>query len=181
MENGMKYDLCIIGGAGHVGLPLGVVFADAGVKTVLLDINKEALKKIESGQFPFKEKGGDEALQSALQKNNLSTTDDPKAISESKFIVIIVGTPVDEYLSPDFGGIIRLIDKSIEYFRDGQIIILRSTVFPGTTEKLQSHFLKKGKNVKLAFCPERIMQGNAIEELKIWPQLISGFDDETIK
>ena len=73
MENGMKYDLCIIGGAGHVGLPLGVVFADAGVKTVLLDINKEALNKIESGQFPFKEKGGDEALQSALQKNNLST------------------------------------------------------------------------------------------------------------
>lgn len=181
MENDMKYDLCVIGGAGHVGLPLGTVFADAGVKTILLDINKEALEKIRSGKFPFKEKGGDEVLQSALKKNALFTTDDPKAIGESKFVVIIVGTPVDEYLSPDFGGIIRLIDKNIEYFRDGQIVILRSTVFPGTTEKLQNHFLNKGKKVKLAFCPERIMQGNAIEELKIWPQLISGFDGETIK
>ncbi len=181
MENNAKYELCIIGGAGHVGLPLGVVFADCGVKTILLDINKAALEKIQSGRFPFKEKDGDEALQSALKKNLLFTTDSPEAISQSKFVVVIVGTPVDEYLSPDFGGITRLIDRSIDYFRDGQFVILRSTVFPGTTEKLQNHFLKKGKKVKLAFCPERIMQGHAIEELKLWPQIISGFDDETIK
>lgn len=54
----MKYELCIIGGAGHVGLPLGVVSANAGIRTVLLDVNTETLKKIQSGVFPFKEEGG---------------------------------------------------------------------------------------------------------------------------
>ena len=177
----MKYDLCVIGGAGHVGLPLGVVFADNGVKTVLLDINKKALDQIKAGRFPFVEKGGDEALQSALKKNMLFTSESPEVIGQSKFVVIIVGTPVDEFLSPDFRSILRLIDENIEHFRDGQVVILRSTVYPGTTEKLQHHFFSKNKKVKLAFCPERIMQGRAIEELKLWPQLISGFDDETIR
>lgn len=181
MENNWKYELCIIGGAGHVGLPLGVVFANSGVKTVLLDINKEALKKIESGKFPFKEKGGDEALKAALKSGNLSATDLSEAISDSKFVLIVIGTPIDEYLSPQFGGITRVIDRHINDFRDGQIVILRSTVYPGTTEKIQHYFHSRNKKVQLAFCPERITQGYAIEELKKLPQIISAFDDETLK
>jgi len=177
----LKYDLCIIGGAGHVGLPLGVVFANAGVRTVLFDINKESLTKIQSGRFPFKEKGGDEALQSALQKNMLFTTDSPEVISDSNAIVIVIGTPTDEYLSPQFGDITKLIDANAKHFRDGQLVILRSTVYPGTTEKVQNYFLEKGKNVKVAFCPERITQGYAIEELRLLPQIVSAFDDKTLK
>lgn len=180
MENN-KYDLCIIGGAGHIGLPLGVVFANGGLKTVLLDINKDVLAKIQSGKFPFKEEGGDEALKFALASGNLFTTDSPEAISDSKFILIVIGTPIDEYLSPQFGGITRVIDKYIDNFQDGQIVILRSTVYPGTTEKIQHYFHSKNKKVRLAFCPERIAQGYAIEELKRLPQIISAFDEETLK
>lgn len=176
-----KYDLCIVGGAGHIGLPLGVVFANSGVKTILLDINRDGLEKIQSGKFPFKEGGGEEALKSALLSGNLFATDSPEAIGNSQFVVIVIGTPIDEYLSPHFGGIIRVIDKYIDNFRDGQIVILRSTVYPGTTEKIQHYFHSKNKKVQLAFCPERITQGYAMEELKVLPQIISAFNEETLK
>lgn len=174
-------DLCIIGGAGHVGLPLGVVFANAGVNTVLFDINTESLDKIKSGVFPFKEKGGEEALQAALKKGKLSTSDSPEAVSRSKFVVIVVGTPIDEYLSPQFNNIARAIDKYIDYFRDGQIVILRSTVYPGTTEKVENYFRGKNKRVKTAFCPERITQSFAIEELQSLPQIVSAFDEDALR
>ena len=176
----MKYELCIVGGAGHIGLPLGIVFANSGTRTVLFDINQEALAKVRAGKLPFVEHGGDEVLKSALEKNCLFTSDTPEAITDSKYVVIVVGTPVDEYLSPQFGAINRLVDRYMDYFRDGQIVILRSTVYPGTTERIQNHFLAKNKKVKLAFCPERIMQGHAIEESRTLTQIISAFDDETL-
>ncbi|OGG40922.1 hypothetical protein A3A21_01395 [Candidatus Jorgensenbacteria bacterium RIFCSPLOWO2_01_FULL_45_25b] len=177
----MKYELCIIGGAGHVGLPLGVVFANSGVKTVLLDINKEALKEIQEGKFPFKERGGNEALRAALEKENLFTSSDPQTISEARFVLVVLGTPIDEYLSPEFGGITRALDKYESHFQEGQIVILRSTVYPGTTEKIQNYFSEKEKKVRVAFCPERITQGYAIEETKVLPQIVSAFDEETLK
>jgi UDP-N-acetyl-D-mannosaminuronic acid dehydrogenase len=180
MNGSIKYEVCIIGGAGHVGLPLGVVFADAGVKTVLLDINTEALKKIEKGQFPFMEKGGEDVLRSALVKKTLFIADSPKAISDSKYVIIVTGTPVDQYLRPDFKCVTRVIDEYLPYFRDGHIVILRSTVYPGTTDVIQKYFLEKGKRVKLCFCPERVTQGRAIEEIKQLPQLISAVDEDTI-
>ena len=184
MENNLgtqnfKYDLCIIGGAGHVGLPFGVAFADAGVKTVLVDINEEGLKTIQSGKFPFMEKGGDETLQSAFKKGTLFTSSSPETVSQSKFVVIVVGTPVDQYLNPKFGDINRLIEEYFDHFRDGQVLVLRSTVYPGTTEQIQKQFIRKGKNVRLAFCPERVVQGRAVEESKTLTQIISTFDDKT--
>jgi len=181
MEQNTKYELCIIGGAGHVGLPLGVSFANGGVKTILLDINKEALVKIGSGIFPFRERGGEEALRAALRSGNLFMTDKSEAISDSKFVLIVLGTPIDEYMSPQFGGIMRAIDRDIDRFRDGQVVILRSTVYPGTAEKTQNYFHEKGKNVRVAFCPERIAEGYAIEEIKILPQIVSAFDDDTLR
>lgn len=180
MSGNYKYDLCIVGGAGHVGLPLGVAFANGDVRTVLLDINRDALDKIRSGKFPFKEHGGDEGLQSALQKNTLFTDESPEVIRDSEHVLIVIGTPVDEYLSPDFKGIIELVDKYFVHFRDGQIIILRSTVYPGTTERIQKHFHAKGKKVRLSFCPERIMQGHSIVESRALTQIVSAFDEETI-
>lgn len=176
-----KYDLCIIGGAGHVGLPLGVFFARKRVKTVLLDINTEWLKKIESGVFPFKEKDGDEELKKALRLGTLSTSSKPNVISQSDFILLVIGTPVDEYLNPDFNGLVRMIDKFFPYFKNGQTLILRSTVYPGTSERIQSYFSERGKKIGVAFCPERIVQGKSLEELKKLPQIISGFDAKTIE
>ncbi len=176
-----QYDLCIIGGAGHVGLPLGVACAEGGLRTVLFDVNEKGLESVKRGIFPFKEEGGDEALKRVLKRGMLDATSDPESIRNSKQVLIVIGTPIDGYLSPQFGGITRVIDKYISYFRDGQIVILRSTVYPGTTEKVQHYFRTKNKNVRLAFCPERILQGHAIEDLRILPQIVSAFDDETLR
>lgn len=176
-----EQDICIIGGGGHIGLPLGVAFANAGLKVVLLDVNKEILQKIESGVFPFKEDNGDENLQKALKSGNLSTSYNPEMIVKSEIIITVIGTPIDEYLNPNFLGIIRTVNNYLEYFRDGQIFILRSTVYPGTTEKIQKYFQEKNKKIGVAFCPERIVEGKAFEEFKNLPQIISAFDEITLE
>jgi UDP-N-acetyl-D-mannosaminuronic acid dehydrogenase len=178
-QQSAKYEVCIIGGAGHVGLPLGVSFARKGVATVLLDINHVALKQIVAGKFPFREEGGDEALKAALKKKKLAVSSSPRVISESRFVVLVVGTPLDPFLNPYFRSVLSVVDSYLPYFRDGQICILRSTVFPGMTEKLQSYFGQRAKNVRVAFCPERVVEGKALEETQTLPQIISALDEKT--
>lgn len=176
------FDICIIGGAGHVGLPLGVSFALAGLRTVLLDINTKSVASIKKGKFPFKEKSGDASLRRALKSKMLTAITGPASvISKSDVVILVVGTPVDEYLNPKFGSLERVIEKYIPYFRDGQALMLRSTVFPGTSERVQNYFKKKNLHVGVAFCPERIVEGKALEELASTPQIISAFDQETLK
>ncbi len=175
-----KYDLCVIGGAGHIGLPLGVAFALKDVKTVLLDVNRPALDRIAAGEFPFKEDKGSESLRNALDKKMLFVSDDPAVISRSSIIMMIIGTPIDEYLNPNFHGIMKVVNNYLRYFVDGQILILRSTVFPGTTDRLRRFFEEKGKHIRISFCPERIVQGKALEEIENLPQIISGFDPQTV-
>lgn len=179
--NQFIHDVCIIGGGGHIGLPLGVAIANAGLRTVLLDINKEVLEKINSGIFPFKEENSTEELHKALQRGTLKTSSDPSVIAECSTIITVIGTPVDEYLNPNYLGIIRTINDNIEHFRNGQIFILRSTVYPGTSERIQKYFKEQGKDIGVAFCPERIVEGKAFTELKSLPQIVSAFDDNTLR
>ncbi|MSU73622.1 nucleotide sugar dehydrogenase [Candidatus Kaiserbacteria bacterium] len=176
-----KYDLCIIGGAGHVGLPLGVAFANRGVSTVLLDINETLLKKINSGIFPFKEKYGDRELKKALKRGTLHTSSDHKVISKSKMVLLVIGTPIDEYLNPDAHTLLEIIKMHLPYFLDGQVVILRSTLYPGTSERLQKVFDQSGKKIHVAFCPERIVQGESLRELLELPQIVSAFDKKTVR
>jgi UDP-N-acetyl-D-mannosaminuronic acid dehydrogenase len=171
------YDVCVIGGAGHVGLPLSVAFARKGIRTAIVDINERHCDAIRAGTFPFMELNGDEALAEALAKGTLSVHGTPDAISESAIVVIVIGTPIDEYLNPDFHGLVKLVEHHLPYFRDGQILLLRSTVFPGTTEMIQKFLHDRGKRVTVAFCPERIVQGKALEELAKLPQIISACDE----
>ena len=180
-ESKRTFDVCVIGGAGHIGLPLGVSFALAGLRTVLFDINKKSIASIRKGKFPFKEKKGNSSLRRALKSKLLTTTTGPASvISKSNIVVLVIGTPVDEYLNPQFGSLERIIEKYVPYFRNGQTLILRSTVFPGTSERIQNFFKKHNLNVGVAFCPERIVEGKALEELASIPQIISAFDKETL-
>jgi len=178
--NDYQYDICIIGGAGHIGLPLGLAFANQGLKVVLFDINRESLAKIEAGQFPFTEEGGDELLREVRLKNTLCTSSFPEAISQSAVVITIVGTPIDERLNPDMKSILQSCKDYFDYFKDGQILILRSTVYPGTTEMVRNYFQEKNKDIRVAFCPERIAEGKSLIELKNLPQIVSAFDDGTV-
>ena len=117
-----------------MGLPLGISFALVGVRTTLIDINEAAIAEIQAGRFPFKEAGGEQALPRALKGGNLRAVSGPASvIGESDIVVLVIGTPVDEYLNPRLADLFAVIDGYLPHFRDGQVLLLRSTVYPGTT------------------------------------------------
>ncbi len=172
-----KYDVCVVGGLGHVGLPLGICLADAGKRVIAYDINPKAIETVSQGEMPFLEKGATEVLRRVLNKT-FFVTDDKRSISQSHFIVVVIGTPVDEHLNPQFTLFKKFFDGIIDQLRDDHHIIFRSTVFPGTTRHIKKYLESKGIFCKISFCPERIAQGNAMEELKVLPQIVSSFDKE---
>lgn len=175
-SKGSVHDICIVGGLGHVGLPLGIAFAGAGQKVVLYDIDKRAADMVQGGKLPFKEAGGEEALKPVLGKT-LFVSNDKGSISGSHFVIIVIGTPVDEHLNPKFTIFKKFFDEIAAHVKDGQHIILRSTVYPGTTELVGKLLREAGRQVRVSYCPERIAQGNALEELKTLPQIVSSFDE----
>jgi len=173
----LPYDVCVVGGLGHVGLPLGISLAAAGKRIVLYDINEETGRIVESGKMPFLEHGAEPVLKQVLGKT-LSVTNDRKVISKAKFLIIVIGTPVDEHLNPELSIFREFFDGIIDLIRDEQHIILRSTVFPGITEWTCQYLNERGKKVRLSFCPERISQGEAMQELHQLPQIVASFDEE---
>lgn len=170
----------MIGGAGHVGLPLALTFADCGLRTVIYDIDGRALAAIRRGEMPFAEEGGPEALARALAGDGLEITDRPDLLSDCEFLVLVIGTPVDERLSPDFVGILNAVDECAAHLRKGQVLILRSTIFPGVSERVQRDLAERGLDVAVAFCPERVSQGHSLREIRDLPQIISAFDPATL-
>ena len=170
------YDVCVIGGLGHVGLPLGIALAETGKKVVLYDINTRTIDKVSQGRMPFIEKGAEPVLQKVLEQT-LFISHDKQVIANSHFLIVVIGTPVDEHLNPQFTLFKEFFKDIIDCICDEQHIILRSTVYPGTTAKIKSYLESQNKQTKVSFCPERIAEGKAMEELKSLPQIISSFDD----
>ena len=163
-----------MGGGGHVGIPLVLAFAEAGLRVNVHDINREVLDTLRAGRLPFIEHGGDEVLAKALAHKRLVFTSAPAEISPAGPVIIAIGTPIDEFLNPVREVVQECLDAMLPYLADGQLLVLRSTVFPGTTDWLDGHLKRKGRNLKLAFCPERMVQGHGLRELKDTPQIISG-------
>src|SRR5215469_6630804 len=170
--------ITIVGGCGHVGLPLGIVLASkAGLQVDLLDIDPAKVDLVNSGKMPFLERGADELLRQVAGKS-LRATLDPKVINTADAVITVVGTPVDRHLNPTVGEVYRSIDALLDHMRDGTLLVLRSTVYPGVTKLVYDRLNRLNRNVLLAFCPERIAEGNAIEELIKLPQIVSGFEPE---
>jgi UDP-N-acetyl-D-mannosaminuronic acid dehydrogenase len=167
-------DLTIVGGGGHVGIPLVLAFAEAGFRVNVHDRNREVLATLEAGRLPFIEHGGEELLIRALKCNQLVFTSAPDDISSKGPVIITIGTPIDEFLNPVRKVVQDCIDALLPHLADGQLLVLRSTVFPGTTDWLHGYLARKDRNLKVAFCPERMVQGHGIKELKETPQIISG-------
>ncbi|SHN82316.1 nucleotide sugar dehydrogenase [Bradyrhizobium erythrophlei] len=171
-------DLTVVGGAGHVGIPLVLAFAAKGLTVNVNDLNTDSLATLAAGRLPFIEYGADELLTDALRNAKLLFSNSPAAISKSKPVIITIGTPVDEFLNPERHVILDCIDSLLPYLSDGQLLVLRSTLYPGTTESIAVHLARRGRNLKVAFCPERIVQGHGIEELSHMPQIVSGTTSE---
>ena len=171
--------ITIVGGCGHVGLPLGIVFASKGLQVDLLDIDPAKVDLVNSGKMPFMERGADELLLQVAGKS-LKATLDPTVIRSADAVVTVVGTPVDRHLNPTVGDVYRSIDALLDHMQEGTLLILRSTVYPGVTKLVHERLRRLKRKVMLAFCPERIAEGNAIEELVQLPQIVSGFEPDAI-
>jgi UDP-N-acetyl-D-mannosaminuronic acid dehydrogenase len=167
--------IVIIGGCGHVGLPLGIVFANCGLDVVLLDRDQAKIAMVNGGQMPFMENNALEQLQRVVGKH-LTATADPSCLREAEVAIAVLGTPVDEHLNPTVTDLYRSIDEVLTSMPDHALLVLRSTVYPGVTKLVHDRLEASGRKIHLAFCPERIAEGKAMEEIRTLPQIISAFD-----
>jgi UDP-N-acetyl-D-mannosaminuronic acid dehydrogenase len=174
-----RRDVVIVGGCGHVGLPLGLAFADRGLSVALYDIDEAAVAVVTSGRIPFDEPGAPEVLARALG-NRLTATTDPTVVSTAEAVVVVVGTPVGGHLSPDPQAMARAIEALGANLVDGQLLVLRSTVYPGVTALVERVIARLGRNIDVTFCPERIAEGRAMTELFELPQIVSGRTDWSV-
>ena len=174
------FDVVVVGGGGHVGLPLAIAFADRGLRVGIYDLNELAVKTILSGELPFMENGATEVLQRVLAAGRLEATVDPSVVSRGEHVVVVIGTPVDEHLNPDPHAVPRALSECKQHFRHGQLLVLRSTVYPGVTQRVEKLLATEGIDVDVAFCPERIAEGKAMEELFSLPQIVSARTPEVL-
>jgi UDP-N-acetyl-D-mannosaminuronic acid dehydrogenase len=172
------FDVVVVGGFGHVGLPLAVSLASRGRRVCALDIDERAGDSIARGSVPFKEDGCEDALRSALERGTFEISYDEGVISTCGVVVVVIGTPVDRHLNPEFDPMWTLLDSLSHHLKDGQLLVLRSTVYPGTTERLARTLAERGKKIEVAFCPERVAEGQAMTELVSLPQIVSAFTQE---
>jgi UDP-N-acetyl-D-mannosaminuronic acid dehydrogenase len=176
----MTTKIVVIGGCGHVGLPLAMAFADRGCSVVSYDINPEAVKLVNSGQMPFMEPEADEVMARIRKSGTFAASTDPKVISEAEVLIVVIGTPVDEHLNPDAEAVPNAVAQLGPYLRRGQLLVLRSTVYPGVTSLVERRMREMGHDIEIAFCPERIAEGKAFTELFDLPQIVSATSENAL-
>jgi len=173
-------DVVVVGGCGHVGLPLGLAFADRGLEVGLYDLNEEAVASVMSGRMPFQERGTQDVLD-RMVGGRLTATTDPSIVATAENVVVVIGTPVDEHLNPDPNVVAGAVADLGPYLVDGQLLVLRSTLFPGTTALVEKELERHGLHLDVSFCPERIAEGRAMTELYELPQIVSGRSDSVLQ
>ena len=172
------HQIVIVGGGGHVGLPLALTLASAGNNVVALDISLETVELINSGKMPFFEEGAEELLFKTLKEKTLQASTDHKVIAKADVVIIVIGTPVDEHLNPDPNLVVNAIATCLPYMNSSQLVMLRSTVFPGVTSRVIGLIEKAGLSPDVTFCPERILEGQALQELRELPQIIGAITQQ---
>jgi len=170
-------------GIGRVGLPLALYLAEKRFNVYGIDIDERIVTSCKNGKIPFYEKDMRELLEKTLNKS-FFPVNDYKYVAETKVIILTIGTPVDEHLNPVFSYLEDAIKRLLPYLQNGHLLILRSTISPGTTQHLKRMIEEEtgfqvGKDVYLAFCPERIAEGYSLEELPNIPQIVGGVDEKS--
>jgi UDP-N-acetyl-D-mannosaminuronic acid dehydrogenase len=170
-------DVVVVGGCGHVGLPLALSLADCGYKVGIDDIDAAKVAQVKSGHVPFLESGAEALLKELLPTGRLELESDPRSISRTDTIILVIGTPIDEFMNPSVRIFERVIDELLPHLKNGSLIVLRSTVFPGTTDSVALRLRDAGVEADVVFCPERIAEGYALEELRTLPQIVGASSD----
>ncbi len=171
-ERPADLDVVVLGGGGHVGLPLSLALANVGLTVGIYDTNQATLDRIAAGEMPFMETGADDLLREVLASGRLHFGSDGSMIERTLQLVVVIGTPVDEFLGPSMTIFEKAVDQIAPHLREGALVVLRSTVYPGTTGYVTQNLADRGCKVDVAFCPERIAEGHALEELSSLPQIV---------
>ena len=166
-------DVVVVGGCGHVGLPLAIAFAERGARVSIYDLSESAVERVNAARLPFDEPGAAPVLERVVAQGRLRASTDPAVVSTAEHVVVVIGTPVDEHLNPQQLVVSRALSGCAEHLRDGQLLVLRSTVFPGSTARVEKLIADLGLQIEVAFCPERIAEGKAMTELFELPQIVS--------
>jgi UDP-N-acetyl-D-mannosaminuronic acid dehydrogenase len=174
---GGDLDVVVLGGGGHVGLPLSLAFAQSGLRVGVYDTNPATIERIGAGEMPFLEAGADALLRELLPTGRLELGTDAAMIGRTDRLIVVIGTPVDEFLGPSMTIFEKAVDQIAPHVRDDALVVLRSTVYPGTTGYVAQHLAERGCRVDVAFCPERIAEGHALEELRSLPQIVGADED----
>jgi UDP-N-acetyl-D-mannosaminuronic acid dehydrogenase len=166
-------DIVVVGGCGHVGLPLAIAFADTGLNVAVYDINQAAVDVVNAGGLPFDEPGAGAVLTDVLARGLLLASTSPDIISTAGYIIVVIGTPVDEHLNPSPQAVVDAIAGFADMLLPDQVVVLRSTIYPGVTALVERYLADRGLDNLVCFCPERIAQGKSMTELHELPQIVS--------
>ncbi|WP_235674517.1 nucleotide sugar dehydrogenase [Mycolicibacterium pulveris] len=182
----MRSGIAIVG-FGYIGTVIGAVLADRGWPVTGIDVRQNVVDEINLGKTTVPEPGLDELVANSVRMGRLRATADFGAIADNDFVIVTVGTP----LGPDYEPIVDDIKAAAravgEQLRQGHLVVLKSTVPPDTTENLvrpileEASGLRAGVDFGLAFCPERIAEGQAIHELTSIPVVVGAVDERSAR
>src|SRR5688572_17294297 len=170
----MPHDVCVIG-LGRVGLPLALSFADAGLSVLGVDNDPDVLAALRERRMPFKEPGTD----ALLARADMALSHRAADAAEARAIVLTLGTPSFSHIEIDMGDIRSVLDDLLPLLQEGQLVVLRSTVAPGTTDFVAGYLEKHrdfriGEDVFVAHCPERIAADRFLAEIGTLPCIVGG-------
>ena len=148
---GFTADVVVVGGGGHVGLPLAIALADRGASVIVHDISRDAVDRVNAGVLPFIEPGAEPLLRKGLSAGLISASTDPAVVATAENVIVVIGTPVDEHLNPDQAAIPNALGGCAHFLSDGQILILRSTVYPGVTALVEKTVAGLGVELDVAW------------------------------
>jgi len=170
-------------GLGYVGLPLVMEFAFSGIKVIGFDIDKKKITKLIQGRS-YISHISNEKIKKLIESNLFKPTDDFNNLSKVDAILICVPTPLSKYRDPDLSFVLKTTEEITKYLRSGQVIVLESTTYPGTTEEKLLPILKKSnlivdKDFFLAFSPEREDPGRKNYTTKNIPKVVGGISEKS--
>jgi UDP-N-acetyl-D-mannosaminuronic acid dehydrogenase len=166
-------------GLGRVGLPLALSFADCGLEVIGVERERSVIDSIEAGRMPFHETGTQQLLERVLPTGRLELSQQAADAARADYIVLTLGTPAFSHIEIDISQIRHAIDELLPFLREGQSVLLRSTVAPGTTDWVAGYIeqrrgLTPGEDLFVAHVPERIAENHFLEEISTLPCIIGG-------
>lgn len=164
-------------GSGYIGSVIASVLASRGCTVTAIDVNERLIAAFQAGDCPIKEPGLSELIADGVAAGRLSFSTGFEAIAGADVVLLTVGTPLAEDFSPDLSHVQAAAEAIAAHVRDGQVVMVKSTVPPGVTRDVVAARLRQAADVSVAFSPERLAEGAAIRELLTLPIVVGGIDE----